>query len=231
MDVLYRTLLIVHVAAGFTSLAVFCVPRFARKGGRAHVRAGWVYVYGMTGVLVTSLLMSLIMFWVGNYTYGLFFSFLSLITSRPLYWGTLIVRYRQTGAPRTVQRVSFVLLTGIALLSPVLLVWGTGWFGSGGNPLLIVFGLLGLTNWPEWLRMIRRGEITRQGPYPDWLIKHIEGLLTSSIAAFTAFFAFGGSRLFNELLTGNWMLIPWVLPTLLGTLTIRYYKRRYRTVA
>ena len=38
-------MIVVHVVAGFVGLAAFWVPVFARKGGRAHVRAGRVYAY------------------------------------------------------------------------------------------------------------------------------------------------------------------------------------------
>ena len=45
MTFLFDVLIWVHVATGFVGLAAFWVPVFARKGSRAHVRAGRVYTY------------------------------------------------------------------------------------------------------------------------------------------------------------------------------------------
>src|SRR6266849_3540929 len=45
---------VLHSAAGFTALAVFWLPMVARKGGRVHRRAGWIYVVAMGVVAVTA---------------------------------------------------------------------------------------------------------------------------------------------------------------------------------
>ena len=50
MPVIYHVLLMIHVAAGVVGLIAFWIPLFARKGGRLHVRAGWVFA---TALLAT----------------------------------------------------------------------------------------------------------------------------------------------------------------------------------
>ena len=223
LDLAYRSLLYVHIAAGFLSLTVFFVPAFARKGSRLHVRAGWIYVWGMAVVVTTALLLSLLMVGRGNWEFGLFFCFLSLITAGPLYYGTVIVRYRGRPVPPRVRRLRLVFLAGAALLTPVLLLAGGGWLGARPNPLLLVFGLLGLTTWPEWWAIWRNHQPTSD----NWLFEHVRGLLVSSIAAFTAFFAFGGARLFAGLFVGPWSVVPWIIPTVVGTAVIHHYRRKF----
>jgi hypothetical protein len=61
---------------------------------------------------------------------------------------------------------------------------------------------------------------------------HIQGTIISGIAAYTAFFAFGGSRIMVGMLHMHqqWMMIPWIAPTLLGLLYTWYMKRKYKIV-
>lgn len=62
----------------------------------------------------------------------------------------------------------------------------------------------------------------------EWLIAHLGSMLGAGIALHTAFFVFGGSRFIAELLTGQWMLVPWVGPGVIGTLAIIWQSRKYR---
>lgn len=51
-------LIMVHVVAGFVGLVAFWIPVFARKGGRAHVRAGRVYAYAAYVVTLSAVVAS-----------------------------------------------------------------------------------------------------------------------------------------------------------------------------
>ena len=59
---------------------------------------------------------------------------------------------------------------------------------------------------------------------------HIQGTIISGIAAYTAFFAFGGSRFLMGVLhlPQQWMILPWIAPSLLGIIYMRYMKRKYK---
>ena len=59
---------------------------------------------------------------------------------------------------------------------------------------------------------------------------HIQGTIISGIAAYTAFFAFGGSRLMIDVLHVHhqWMVVPWLLPTVLGLIYSGFMKRKYK---
>lgn len=57
MKTLILTLLITHIAAGFTALLVGLIPMFFEKGNRLHKRAGLIYVYCMIVVAATAMLL------------------------------------------------------------------------------------------------------------------------------------------------------------------------------
>ena len=53
-------------------------------------------------------------------------------------------------------------------------------------------------------------------------------MIGSGIAAHTAFGAFGLRRLFPELETSSWAFIPWIAPSVVGTIAIVWLTRHYR---
>ncbi len=52
-------------------------------------------------------------------------------------------------------------------------------------------------------------------------------MIVSGIAAYTAFFAFGARNYMASLLSDDWQILPWVLPTILGVIAIRVLLPRY----
>ncbi|MEL6215044.1 MAG: hypothetical protein AAFQ99_05130, partial [Pseudomonadota bacterium] len=61
----------------------------------------------------------------------------------------------------------------------------------------------------------------------EMVFAHLNGLLGTGIGAYTAVFAFGGSRLLAELLPGQLQVIPWVTPAIVGTIAVARMKRHY----
>jgi hypothetical protein len=219
MDLLVKYLLITHVAAGFTSLGLFFIPMFARKGGRWHNWAGRWYVRGMWAVLITAVLLCGIRYSQGETVMSLFLGFLALLTSRPLYYGIAVLRNKR-GPSARMQLVSDVLTVALAVGGPALIGFGLGWWGPGGHPLLIIFGTLGtVLALPKLFDRLRGKEKAY-----NWLHEHLSGMLVSAIAAFTAFLAFGGRSLFGEAFVGNLEVVFWVAPTVIGVAIIRWYK-------
>ena len=68
----------------------------------------------------------------------------------------------------------------------------------------------------------------------EWMVAHLSAMIGAGIGTHTAFFVFGGSRFLAELLSGQWILIPWVGPGVVGTIATiwlaRKYRNKYRTV-
>ena len=217
----FQLILTLHVSAGFTALSLFFVPMFARKGGRVHNRVGWWYTYAMWVVIVTAVVLSVFRGVAGQLTPALFFSFLAILTGRPLYFALAVLKHKRGVSPGLLRwNIGLAVFTGLA--AGGLLTVGLGWWLlPDGEPLLLAFGIVGLVaaiTGLNDLRSLRRDPRT-------WISHHIGGMLVSAIAAFTAFFAFGGRQFFGEVFTGNWQLVPWIAPTILGTAAISYYKR------
>jgi hypothetical protein len=50
----------------------------------------------------------------------------------------------------------------------------------------------------------------------------------TGIAAHTAFLAFGAQSMFSHLYGSYWSIVPWVAPTVIGTIGIRVAIMRYK---
>ena len=70
---------------------------------------------------------------------------------------------------------------------------------------------------------IRKAQMNRR----ESIIAHFQGLIGTGIGAYTALFAFGGSRLLAELLSGQWQIIPWIAPAVIGTIALRQFEKRF----
>jgi len=88
--------------------------------------------------------------------------------------------------------------------------------------LAIIFGLLGTAVGAGFLRYSVKATLTKL----EWWIEHLGAMIGSGITCYTAFFAFGGSRLFID--HGNLRLLSWILLGVIGFVVIRYLSRQYQ---
>lgn len=222
MDFIYKALLILHVSAGFTSIGLFFVPAIARKGGKLHNRVGLWYTYTMWTVVITASILSCYNYYQGYTSTALFLGFLALLTARPLYFGVAVLRNKK-GPSERMRKTDLVLRCCLGLFSVFMIGVGLGLWGPEGDTLNLIFGGLGMLVWPSLVKDARG--ITSQY---DWLEEHIGQMVVTAIAAFTAFLAFGGQRLFGNLFPGNLQIILWTMPTVVGVAFSRYYKWKLR---
>ena len=220
---LHNALLYLHIAAGFVSLVLFWLPIATAKGKAMHRKIGTLYVYTMSIVVASAFALSIWRISSGGYQAGLALLFLSMITLLPLVSGIQILKAKKPSA--SYRRLRVALAVANLIVGAVLLA---GWYILSSN-LLLVFGLLGVA---AGLADIRRfGKETGSGK--SWLREHYEGMLFSGAAAYTAFFAFGGSTLLSSILVGWWAILPWILPTLLTfallPLVHKHYKQTKKT--
>jgi hypothetical protein len=175
-------------------------------------------------VVGTAALLSIKTVIVGKYFMAAFLGFISLITANPLWYGMAILkkeRMRSSLRGRMYYEI-VILLFSIGLLA---LGFSGIWAGKSSNLLLFIFGGLGLTAIPTILQL-RKADPEKT----DRVKEHMIGLLTSGIAAYSAFFVFGGYTWMNDILPGMWQVIPWVAPGVVGgigiTLGVKYYRRK-----
>ena len=130
-----------------------------------------------------------------------------------------------TGPPGH-EALAWVPIAGsVAIIAFALGVW------SDSSPLLLGLSPIGLFTGSSMLRLMRNPGAQHMG----WLYSHLGSMLGAGIAFHTAFIVFGAQRLWAYELAGPLAVVPWLLPTVVGTLAIvvwtRYYRRKFAPAA
>jgi hypothetical protein len=227
MTLLYDGIRLLHVLAGVLALALFWVPALTRKGGRTHRAAGRVYVRAMSVVVATGVPLSLAFALRGEWVVGTFLGYLSVITFTALWSGRRVLDYKPDAAAfRTRGHAALGVLNVLAAVAVLALAWTAAPAGFI-RVLFTAFSIIGFAAAWETVRFFRRPPIDRRW----WWYEHFGGMIGSGIAAHTAFGVFGVRQLFPELQLGPWGLVPWLAPSIVGTIAIvllnRHYRRRF----
>lgn len=242
MASLYQYTLWLHASAGILGLALFWIPVILKKGSRNHKRIGRWYLQLMMTTALTGLAIALMMLFVplavspplANSTPEQIVELAASTQQRSAFFfllAFLLISTTQRATLALVARADRQLLRrSIHLLAPVLLLVSSVylvWLGvTDSSVLYLVFAGLGLfigsgQLWYAYKPTLERGE---------WLLEHIRNTIASGIAAHTAFFVFGAASVMGELFSGPLVLLPWVLPGVVGgtaiSLLTQSYKRR-----
>ena len=243
MHALYRVLLLAHVAAGFTGLVAFWIPAFAPKGGRVHVRAGRVFMICAFVVAGTALAIALLTLASPFGTHPearpddparlgtalrqlrfleAFLGYLAIVTFATVWHGVRVMRSRRE---RTSIRTPLHTAVGVVtvLAGAGVLVMGLT-FDQEARWILLALSPIGFLVGSGMLRYAR-GE--RKERMAHWY-EHLGSMLGGGIAFHTAFAVFGIQRFIEYDLSGIVGLLPWVLPTIVGTIAITIVTRHYR---
>lgn len=220
-----KLLLALHILGGTAALLSMFIPMVAKKGGRTHRRAGWVFVAGMALVSVTALLLSgwRIFFDARPEARNgaLFLFYIAILTAAGVSTGVRVLRVRRTSSgpgrwdlgisalllATSVGMAAYGFVSGVALFMAFSLIG----FLSGGGQLAY------------WLRTPTH--------HMHWWFEHMSSMLGSCIAATTAFLVVNADRLGAT----NDSLMIWLAPTIVGTPAIAvwtaYYRRRFTSAA
>ena len=230
----------VHILAGAIALIVFWLPLIAKKGSPEHVKYGHYFVNGMYTVSVSGFIMTILVLidpiGVREPTRDLSLeSAKNLAFQSRLFAGFLLmlsflvfnsVRHSilvlQAKAERKLLRkpshVGMILLQ--AILGLIM-----GYLGIvQGFVLYQVFAVLCVANAIGTLHYIFKEAIKKR----EWIIAHLSSILGAGIAAYTAFFVFGGSRLLSVIFYGNGQVLLWVMPGVIGGIASAYYSKKYK---
>jgi hypothetical protein len=240
---LFQSLRWVHIAAGSIALILFWIPAIAPKGGRTHIRAGWVYVVCMSVVVVTAFAMSGLAFTIplairgitqplspaalsdflrGQRIFATFLAYLAGVTLAAGWQGIWATETKRE--PKTMRTPFSLTFNVVVLLGGLtVLVLGIKYRSGPLIGLSPIGPLIGAGN----LRYILQGPQTRM----HWWYEHLGSMIGTAIAAYTAFLVFGGARLFPSVARSQLYTIFWVLPTLIGVpvifATVAYYRRKF----
>ncbi len=239
MHLLHTMLVNTHIAVGAIALVLFWVPVVARKGSALHIRSGRFYATAMYVVTATAFAASIMVLVdpigirrpgmeldgeeaaeLANAfrMFSLFLLMLSVLVFTSLRHGIRALRTRvEVDALRVPQHRTLIVALGMLGLAVISIgLMEMRW-------LLIIFGGLSISG---AIGMYRE-TLTVSPSRREAIVAHLGGLIGSGIGAYTAFFAFGGSRFLRELLPGQWQVLAWIIAPVVGALAIHRLSSRY----
>jgi uncharacterized membrane protein len=209
MEEAIKILIYIHAFFGGVGLISGTGSVIVKKGGGLHKKMGKCFSIGM---LVSSFLSLIVASMPGHesaffFLIGLFTIYLVLAGNRALYFKV----------NRTAEWKDYLISGAMLLFSIAMLVNGVrGLFSNNGMSLLFLFfGGFGLLVSIQDFRFYRNVQKPKNG----WLRLHIGKMIGALIASFTAFIVAG---------LGIANLISWMLPTIIGTIYILYWKRKIK---
>lgn len=209
MSNLFNSFLLLHIASGAATLlasVIAITSKITDSAHKYHVVSGRVFFYGMAGIFVTALGMSLIrlnppMLFVSIFSF---------------YFAWMGRRYalNRVGAPSGLDKVVvpvmvivFAAMTAYGLAALYL------WEQSFGI-VIIVFGVIGVLNaWGDW-QLARKGGAKGKRR----IAEHLGKMLGGTIAALTAFLVINVE--FEP------AIIVWLAPTIVLTPFIAIWSRK-----
>lgn len=211
---------------------------FAKKGSKKHISSGKLFTTAMYIVALSGLIMSTIVLIdpIGIKfpnrdlslnqglaaaesvrTFAMFLFMLSVLVFTVVRQSILVLKAK---ADRTVLK-SFSNISLIAFLALTAVI--VGYIAIVKDVLLLkIFAVICLLNSIESYYYIFKNTLRTN----EWIIAHLRHIVGAGIAAHTAFFVFGGSRLLNHILQGDSRVILWVAPGIIGTIFTVWYSKK-----
>lgn len=222
---IHKVLLWIHIPVGTLALFLFWIPVGLQKGSPLHKKIGWYYFIAMWAVVITAILMSICNVIMAKYMSAVFLGYLAIITAYPLWYAYEILKQGKVWTKRyfTIRKifVSLMCVSGIGLFLLGAIKFRFAGFGT----MMVFFGIIGILSGRDIFMSLEKAMDKEKK-----MSMHIQGTIISGIAAYTAFFAFGGNHLLMGVLklSQQWLMVPWIGPTVLGVIYMRYMKKKYR---
>ncbi|HAD47922.1 MAG: hypothetical protein CMF12_02395 [Idiomarina sp.] len=238
MLTLHSILLYLHISAGVVAMLLFWIPITTRKGGLNHRRFGKAYVATMYTVSISAIVMCVMVLsapeffkaaWYERSTdpvqltrningFWTLLLVLSLLTYNAVNQAMLALK---TKRDRGIARQLHHVIAPVALLGSSLVLFAFTLNGIGNSVLGYVFSVFGVISAVQ----VMHYAFAKQVATNRWLLEHLSSMCGSGIAVYTAFFAFGARHVLAEL--GQWQLVFWIAPGILGGIAIHFWTRKY----
>lgn len=212
IDQIIRTVLWLHIVAGFTGFFIAPVALITQKGGDTHRKWGKVYFWAMTFSVLSSLLVAayrpnVFLFLIGIFSFYLAFTGYRVLRRKRPDLGQNATALDWAVAGFTLATSMFMIAKGSVDLDAVAVRL---------NPVLIVFGILGtLAAGNDLYKFVRPSRDKNA-----WYFDHMTGMVASYIAAVSAFSVV------------NFTFLPpmvrWLWPTVIGTPLLVLWIARYK---
>jgi uncharacterized membrane protein len=200
-EFLYQPTLILHIAAGFTSLLTGILALLVKKGSKLHKRLGLVFFWSMMIIAGTAIAIAI----PKQQTFLLMIAIFSFFQA---YFGYRAIRNKQF----TYNILDLIVLS-IATLNTISMLFSM-------KIVLMVFGSISaILVWGQarlFYLAYRQKPIAKM----TWLRQHIGMMMGAMIGSITAF-VLVNLRNFQP----AWL--PWLLPTAVLVPLIVYFQRKY----
>lgn len=208
MDILFKILLVIHILFGGMSLCFGLFVLFAKKGDKRHKLIGSFYFYSMLFAGILAIFLS--------YLHSSYFLFIIAVFT--IYMVLSGRRYLKKKTTKDVKPFDWILTMVMLLFAVAFISLGTlsilrnNFFGI----VLIVFGGLSLLFVYQDYKNFKG--LSRIKNF--WLIAHIQRMVGSYIATFTAFIVVNNSFLPD--------IIAWLLPTAVLVPFMSIWRNKYQ---
>ncbi len=239
-ELIHKVALVLHITIGSIALFIFWLPIIEKKGSPLHRQVGQWFVWGMTTVAISGIIMSSFVFMdplairdplgtltfeeanrvvtIGRSSSAFLFmlSFLVLCTTRQ---SVLALKAKmdksKLKSPIHLFSISMLFLSGLYV----------GLLGfERSSVLYYVFSVLSMFSALTMFRYIFKKETKKS----EWIIEHLTNIVGSGIAAYTAFFVFGGQTFMNEFVPRDMQILFWIMPGVVGGILAQVYAVKYR---
>ena len=242
MLLIHQLALYLHIAIGSCALIIFWIPVFTRKGNLDHKRFGRYFAMAMYTVSVSGLTMSSLdlLFPLSMHaadailtpaealeavteirSFAVFLFSLSILVLASTRQGWLAIKVK---ADRQELRAPIHTSLCLSLIVVGVILFITGLVFQ--SILYMIFSILQIVSGVNALRYNFKNEIKPK----QWWIEHLSGLIGAGIGAYTAFFVFGGRRIFDSIFSeafADASLVLWVMPGVFGGVAIALLSRHY----
>lgn len=238
MLTLHSFLLYLHISAGVIAMLLFWIPITTRKGGLNHRRFGTAYVVTMYTVALSAIIMCAMVLSAPEFFKAAWYEksnnpaqltrningfwtlllVLSLLTYNAVNQAMVALK---TKRDRSLARQLHHVIAPVALLISAIVLFYLTLNGIGNSILGYVFSVFGVISAIQVLHYAFAKEVAPN----RWLLEHLSSMCGSGIAVYTAFFAFGARHVLAEL--GQWQLLFWIAPGILGGIAIHFWTRKY----
>lgn len=219
-----RWFILFHVICGAVALCTFMIPLFSKKGGKLHIKMGWLYTYSMVFVGVSAFIITL---WrtlfdeartSSSIGFSAFLFFIAAFTLSSLWNGLRVLKFKkreiynrqwpQIGPP--------IILLVLGFATQVL-----GYFLH--NILLMAFPFLSHFAAKDQLKYWLSSPKEKM----HWWYFHMNGMFTACIATVTAFLVTAIPRIFpNNSIAESPVL--WMAPGIILGIIFKKWTVSYR---
>ncbi|MEK6628625.1 MAG: hypothetical protein AABY53_08360 [Bdellovibrionota bacterium] len=220
-----RWLILFHVVCGAVALGVFMIPLLSKKGGKLHIKVGWLYTYAMVFVGVSAFIITP---WRAFFDeartsssigFSAFLFFIAAFTLSSLWNGLRVLKFkkRETSNTELAQMVPPIILIVLGLATQVL-----GYFLN--NILLMTFPFLSHFTAKDQLKYWLSSPKEKM----HWWYFHMNGMFAACIATVTAFLVTAIPRVFP----GNAIAespILWIAPGVILGIVLKKWTMSFRT--